>query len=196
MFEILLIVVLFSMVAGVQWWWDGKQLDMAVKDWCGSKGLVYLGHTIIKRPHRRGRYGPFQPGRVRIDFQRGLTGELEGGSADWNKGAFGHQIIFDRVVIPNTPERALPEGPMPFVADGEENRLAVEVARRLDSITQKPGWIAEHDLDGSGHIDSEEWDILRERVIAEVRAEFEVAGAERNRASVPVPQESQDEGWW
>ncbi len=52
-----------------------------------------------------------------------------------------------------------------------EQRINMEMAARLDRITGTPGAMLEHDLDGSGHIDSQEWDALRAKIRAEVEAE-------------------------
>jgi len=52
----------------------------------------------------------------------------------------------------------------------------MEVSRRLDAITEEPDWVAVYDLDGSGHVDADEWETLRHRVIANVRAEMEMRG--------------------
>lgn len=57
--------------------------------------------------------------------------------------------------------------------ENPEAAILAEVARRIDQITGQAGWAEAHDLDGSGHIDDAEFRALRERVMAEVRAEFQ-----------------------
>ena len=71
-----------------------------------------------------------------------------------------------------------------------------EVAMRLDAITARPGAMLEHDLDGSGHIDSQEWDALRAKVRAEVLAERAEGGSDEEAEAYDsaVAEEDAPEG--
>jgi hypothetical protein len=59
-----------------------------------------------------------------------------------------------------------------YIEDDGEAQVLNEVNRRLDSITSQPNWMEPYDLDGSGHVDEEEWSILRGNIMEEVRGEL------------------------
>jgi hypothetical protein len=73
---------------------------------------------------------------------------------------------------PSAMQRTPQAAAMTHISSDKDAILASEVAKRLDEITQTPGWIHEYDLDGSGHIDSQEWETLRARVVAQVKADL------------------------
>lgn len=74
-----------------------------------------------------------------------------------------------------------------YIDDDGEAQVLNEVNRRLDSITSQPNWMEPYDLDGSGHVDEEEWSILRGQVMAEVRGELGDLGVQ----AVAAPKQSQ-----
>lgn len=59
-----------------------------------------------------------------------------------------------------------------YIEDDFEAQVLSEVNRRLDGITTQTNWMKPYDLDGSGHIDEEEWSILRGSIMADVRGEL------------------------
>lgn len=68
-------------------------------------------------------------------------------------------------------ERALDEAPAYEPQDPQE-RINLEISRRLDAITNTPGGLLRYDLNQNGQIEPEEWEALRARVRAEVEAEL------------------------
>lgn len=68
-------------------------------------------------------------------------------------------------------ERALDEAPAYEPQDPQE-RINLEISRRLDAITNTPGGLMRYDLNQNGQIEPEEWEALRARVRAEVEAEL------------------------
>ncbi|QED28137.1 hypothetical protein FRD01_13030 [Microvenator marinus] len=69
---------------------------------------------------------------------------------------------------------------------GFEREVRLETTRRLNEITSKVGWAAQYDLDGSGRIEQNEWEILKDRVEAEVRAE---------KGGTTAPAEEAETNW-
>lgn len=82
-------------------------------------------------------------------------------------------------------ERAQALAPEPTPLEAQELEIRAEIARRLDALSG-PAILA-HDLDGDGQVDSEEWELARRQIEAEVRASFQ-APAETD------PPESGPEG--
>lgn len=75
-----------------------------------------------------------------------------------------------------------------YIEDDGEAQVLSEVNRRLDSITSQPNWMEPYDLDGSGHIDEEEWSILRGNIMDQVRGELGEPGVR----SVMTPAQGVD----
>ena len=199
--EIWATLVLLGIVIYLSFSFDNHKLQADLKAYCLSKGLKYVSHTRLKRPARKGRYGPTIPGKVALTFVRSDNEEqtIEG---DWYGSWFGENVSFHHYIEadfglhdqgvtqrpthmlredasrsmttndPATVQRTPQAAAMTHIASDKDAILASEVAKRLDEITQTPGWIHEYDLDGSGHIDSQEWEALRARVVAQVKADL------------------------
>lgn len=73
--------------------------------------------------------------------------------------------------------------------DPEVLRLAAE---RLDIIAENPELLMEADLNADGKISAEEWDLLRERVIHEVRAKLNQSSPQSPSV---IENASPPEGW-
>lgn len=150
-----------------------------VVDWGRQNNYDVLDVDVQSYP--RGGRGYRRPGVARVRLVRRLVDDEAEGTLEWEAGLFGLTNVrwtADRLV---SAERAsqeantyFPEAKVPV----EDVEMAVinEVNRRLDGITEKPNWMEPYDLDGSGHIDDEEWSILRGKVMEEVRAELGAPG--------------------
>lgn len=68
-------------------------------------------------------------------------------------------------------DRAIEQAPAYEPQDHQE-RINLEISRRLDAITNTPGGLMRYDLNQNGQIEPEEWEALRARVRAEVEAEL------------------------
>lgn len=142
------------------------------EEWCALKGVDLLDLTVESHPSS-GRHSR-TPGELIMRIRRRSTGEVEIWKGTWEIGFFRAQIAQMNPVgtlrEPGWRQLSTPEFDP---AVNPEAVILAEVARRIDQITGQPGWAQAHDLDGSGHIDDAEFRALRERVMAEVRAEFQ-----------------------
>lgn len=194
-------LVLFGMVLYLIYSFENHRLQADLKAYCLSKGLRYVSHTRLQRPRRKGRYGPTVPGKVALTFIRS-NGEEKTIDGEWYGSWFGENISFHHYIEadfglhdqsaadltpnmkledarqlmntndPSAMQRTPQAAAMTHISSDKDAILASEVAKRLDEITQTPGWVHEYDLDGSGHIDSQEWETLRARVVAQVKADL------------------------
>lgn len=199
--EIWATLILMGMVLYLIFSFENHKLQADLKGYCLSKGLRYVSHTRLQRPRRKGRYGPTVPGRVALTFLRS-NGQEQTIEGEWYGSWFGENISFQHYIEadfrlhgdnqadlppnmkledagklmktndPNSMQRTPQAAAMTHISSDKDAILASEVAKRLDEITQTPGWIHEYDLDGSGHIDSQEWEALRARVVAQVKADL------------------------
>lgn len=199
--EIWATLVLLGIVLYLTFSFENHRLQADLKAYCLAKGLRYVSHTRLQRPRRKGRYGPTVPGKVALTFIRS-NGEEKTIDGEWYGSWFGENISFHHYIEadfglhdqgaagrppnmlledasrsmktndPSAMQRTPQAAAMTHIASDKDAILASEVAKRLDEITQTPGWIHEYDLDGSGHIDSQEWEALRARVVAQVKADL------------------------
>ncbi len=124
-------------------------------------------------------------GEAQVLFRDSADREIPG-RLTWKYGNFGPMNIefFPARSISNaerrahTPDANLEEERLAtlYIDDDSEAQILNEVNRRLDSITSRPNWMEPYDLDGSGHVDEEEWSVLRGNIMAEVRGELGDSG--------------------
>ncbi len=155
-------------------------VESSLRTWAQESGYLVISlevtqHAVTTR-HR------ITPGAAQVVLiRRGLDIEVPG-RLSWTSG------LFDIGSIEFHPSRAISSAERrshSLDADLDEDRLSTlyieddseaqvlnEVNRRLDSITSQPNWMEPYDLDGSGHVDEEEWSILRGNIMAEVRGEL------------------------
>jgi len=151
-------------------------------EWCAMKGLELIELTVRSHPHHGQR--SYSPGELSMRIRRKTTDDIEVWYGTWDLGFFRAKIKdVNPISTLREPGYRQLSTPDPEITNDPEAAIMAEVARRIDQITGQPGWAAAHDLDGSGHIDDEEFRILRERVLAEVRTELAAS-----------PQSS-DEAW-
>lgn len=144
------------------------------------------------------------PGQLRITFRRHGLREFEECVVGWKTNLLGLTID----APPPPPQRpGAFEGtsyesgvlrPLSAPATADE-RVRAEVVRRLNLITSQSGWAKNYDLDGSGHIDEDEWQILCQNTEREVREELgdtsEPAPAEGGVASSSANDAWQGDAW-
>lgn len=134
-----------------------------IRKWCAGKDFELVKFTTGRAPNRK----------LTLRIRRKGSEEIELWEGSWVP-RFGRAEVSDFYPVSEKKEpvsRQLSAPDPEFVRDPDEAIMA-EVSRRLDQITSQSGWADAHDLDGSGHIDKEEFEALRAQVIAEVRAEF------------------------
>lgn len=94
-------------------------------------------------------------------------------------------------------ERALDEAPEYIPKDPQE-RINLEISRRLDAITNTPGGLLRYDLNQNGQIEPNEWEALRARIRAEVEADLgqqaQQAPPQEPHAQQPQEQHSSSQG--
>lgn len=155
-------------------------VEPSLRAWAKSSGYNVISLEVTQYASRT-RYSS-TPGQARVVMTRyDLDIEIPG-RLIWDLG------FFEIISIDFVPYRAISNAErraQSLDADLDEERLATlyieddgeaqvlnEVNRRLDSITSQPNWMEPYDLDGSGHVDEEEWSILRGNIMAEVRGEL------------------------
>lgn len=173
-FAFLLIVVVIAVAGYLAIVYEKMSVEEKARNWCEQQGHILVRFEIYARPHRVHRFAPYTPGKVGVTFRRGYDNVEEERVADWLVDMFGTRLSFP----PPIDSRAVLEG---FGDDvdaheqtpqSDEDRIRMEIAQRLDAITSEPDWARAHDLDGSGHVDGQEWEALRQKIEAEVRANF------------------------
>jgi len=171
-------------------------VESSLRTWAQGSGyrvvsLEVTQHAVTTR--HRVTPGAAQVVLVRRDLDIEIPGRLS-----WNSGLFdiGSVEFHPARAISNaerrahTPDAVLNEERLStlYIEDDGEAQVLSEVNRRLDSITSKPNWMEPYDLDGSGHIDEEEWSILRGNIMEEVRGELGEPGVR----SVMTPAQGVD----
>jgi len=158
-------------------------IEIAVKNWAESRGVFDTRYTVLPAPSALSRQN--LPPRVSVKFRKFPEDDLEVAVGTIVGGEFvADQLHPDVVKFPDVFAFEPPT----------DDRLLQEVAHRLDQITQAPNWIEEYDLDGSGHIDDEEWEILRSRIIEEVKTELAVLDKDAEPGS-KIELSSVDQAW-
>lgn len=152
--------------------WARATTEETLREWAKGRGLEIISINISSlggRPpfQRRGFNEPLPwfPGRAQVKIRR--QGEESEGRLVWDVAMYSiSNIEFtpSRVILADQPAVS-----GLLAGDASEAEILTEVNRRLDSITSRPNWMEPYDLDGSGHVDEEEWSILRGNVMAEVR---------------------------
>ncbi len=169
-FAFLLICAVILVAGYLAYVFEKVGIEEKAKKWCAQQGHTFLRLEIYARPHRAHRYGPHTPGRVGVTIKRGHDNVEEERVAEWNVGLFGSSLSFPMSFNSRTVLDSYKEEEPSLQSD--EDLIRMEIAQRLDAITTQAGWAEAHDLDGSGHVDSEEWEALRQKIDAEVRANF------------------------
>lgn len=136
--------------------------------WCQRHNLDFVSMEILGYPHGEFRdnmyHLPKLVGRILVEYRRKGSSDIEVVYASW------HPAFYPRLEFEN-PDKIM-QRKVPSPAEiGFEREVRLETTRRLNEITSKVGWAAQYDLDGSGRIEQNEWEILKDRVEAEVRAE-------------------------
>ena len=146
--------------------------------WSDDRGYRLLSCEILTYASN-GRYSN-TPGLARIRIKRLVNDEEMSGSLHWTAGFLElKEFSFSPDMRTLAAQRAAAtigvdtaEMALPLAGEDQDLRVLSEVNRRLDAITSQPGWVTEYDLDGSGHVDEEEWSILRGNVLEQVKAEL------------------------
>lgn len=156
---------------------EDTSLEQAVKRWCKTQGVQLIGFEVGSRPSLGEQqfliYSATEQskeGYVQVTIRR-PGAEIEVLDMMWTIGTMGPRLHSLQGPVD------LPPGVEDLPPSPRELEM-MEVSRRLDAITEEPDWVTAYDLDGSGHVDAEEWEILRQRVIADVRAEMEMRGTQ------------------
>lgn len=204
----IIVILIIGLVIGVSAFRalhsESAALEAKCQSWCRSRGLEFVSYEIYSRPHRNGRYGPVLPGTVTVKFRRSSGESVEEAVGKWQPGTL-QNVILD-IEAPRQSSQ-LPDDIGGANAEEltEEEQIMLEVSRRLDQITSEAGWAREHDKDGSGHVDSQEWDELRRKIEAEVRASFKPSAVRetpkespvlKQPADVEIQTEDEDESIW
>ncbi len=203
-FTALLVAVLYFVVFLGPPLWARATTEETLRDWAKGRGLEIISINISSlggRPpfQRRGfnEHLPWFPGRAQVKIRR--QGEESEGRLVWDVAMYSiSNIEFtpSRVILPDQPAVS-----GLLTGDASEAEILTEVNRRLDSITGQPNWMEPYDLDGSGHVDEEEWSILRGSIMAEVRGELGDSGVQAvskpvqgdDEASLPMPMKQDDD---
>lgn len=152
-------------------WMVGRE----VRRWCRENGHYLESFTIVEHArlamqHKfHGSTLLAKTGHVVVRFRRPGVGREESVSVVWHAG------LLPKLGYP-PPNRVLARiehSPEELKAQALERDVRFEVTRRLNAITSRKGWASEHDLDGSGKIEPNEWEALKKKVEAEVRSEKE-----------------------
>lgn len=148
--------------------------------WARQQGYKMLSCEVLRYAHRRN--GQRLSGLAHVQLTRIIDGTQFSGTVTWEHGIIN---LKEFAFIPES-QRALTRDHTDEVAgidvhvagDATEANVLSEINRRLDQITSQPNWSAAYDLDHSGHIDEEEWSILRNQVSEQVRAELGEPGVQ------------------
>ncbi len=197
------LVILFVVILPGPKLWARATTEQALRDWAKGRGLEIISIHIAsfggRPPFQRGNVNerlPWFPGRAQVKMRRSLQGTESEGRLVWDTRMYSMsniEFIPARVILPDQPAVS-----GHLVADASEADVLTEVNRRLDSITSKPNWMTPYDLDGSGHVDEEEWSILRANVMAEVRGELGDPGVQAvskpvQVSTLPAPAKQDDD---
>lgn len=177
--EYIFILMGVVMVVGafVNQFWLRAHAEELLTRHISNKGYEVRSFEIIHYPSSS-RYSR-NPGLARVVVLDVRNDEELRGKITWNDGLgdlSGIHLTIDPRQIPVRDTPPEPEHQMRYMEDSSEAGVMMEVNRRLDEITAQPNWMEPYDLDGSGHIDEEEWSILRNQVVAQVRAELGTPG--------------------
>ena len=171
--------------------WTRSTTEDRLREWARGRGYEIITMHIASHSERtafQNRYtAPGQvvyvPGRAEVRLRHVMRDVEIQGRLVWDSGMTGIKnidFIESRVFSSDEPAvSAL------IVGGDTEAQVLAEVNRRLDGITSQPNWMEPYDLDGSGHVDEEEWSILRGDIMAQVRGEIGDPGVR----SVSTPEE-------
>ena len=167
--EFLFFILLFGAFIAKDWMIKSGSYDRILK-WSDDRGYRLLSCEILTYASN-GRYSN-TPGLARIRIKRLVNDEEMSGSLHWTAGFLElKEFSFSPDMRTLAAQRAAAtigvdtaEMALPLAGEDQDLRVLSEVNRRLDAITSQPGWVTEYDLDGSGHVDEEEWSILRGNV--------------------------------
>lgn len=180
--------------------------EQLLRQWATEKGFRVLELDLIAdRPGTPRRYTniPIEAFVVLVDAE----GKERFGQLTWKYGFFEisriHFSETKKVLREEQRPRGLDRGISEtrlanlYVTDDGEAALLNEVNRRLDRITSQAGWMEPYDLDGSGHVDEQEWAALRTKIMAEVRGEMGQPGDPADGGSkLPDPVLEDEEVLW
>lgn len=170
--SIFLVFAALAVMLG-NYFWSHSQAEPMLRDWALRQGYTVRSLELIH--HAKNSRHSTTPGLAQVRLYRELDDKEYRGKMTWEVGFFSlRKIEFEPYFhIRSTDDLPVePEAQMRYVEDTSEAGVLVEVNRRLDAITSQPNWMEPYDLDQSGHIDEEEWSILRNSVMQQVRAEL------------------------
>lgn len=204
---------LVLMVAGAFYRVENSAAEK-LKKWAVGKGYHVISFELVS--HAEIMRNGCVPGVAMAALQRHDLSEPVSGRILWERGYFDITSIefipdqtmtrADRRAL--NPQEGVDEERLAslYVVNDRDAQILTEVNRRLDSITSQPKWMEPYDLDGSGHVDQEEWSILRNQVMDKVLGESgdlgvrAVAAPEHNKKTPAphsgVPQEDDEENLW
>jgi hypothetical protein len=183
--------------------WARATTEDSLREWAKGRGLEIISIDISSlggRPpfqkHGLNKPLPWFPGRAQVKMRR--HGEESEGRLVWDVSMYSMSNIEftpSRVILPDQPAVS-----GLLAADASEADVLTEVNRRLDAITSQANWMEPYDLDGSGHVDEEEWAILRGSIMEEVRSELGDSGVQAvskpddgAASTLPAPEKQDDD---
>jgi len=146
----------------------GRPEGEDLRKWCESQGHELIGSKSLMTPIHK-KYGKSTPGMMEVTV-RTSNGEVEVFKVEYGGDTKFRRIPSHGAIIheAGSPDHEV----MDLVESKDEARVLMEISKRMDRITSEPGWADKYDLDGSGDIDTNELQVIRAQIEAEVRAEL------------------------
>jgi len=142
-----------------------------VKKWCRDNNMQFVGVRIVSSARMEFKINaapvPAKIGQVILEYRRPGSPKPQIMSVVWHAAWYPKLVFTD----PDREFKRVETSPEELAAQAYEREVRFETTRRLNAITSRTGWAAEHDLDGSGKIEPDEWEALKKKIEAEVRAE-------------------------